>query len=116
MAARVSRMSCCVSITSRSAPPSTSAADCSRKVSESPAKETPERAGSSLEGSIPLGPIEPATNRGRDGVENASAAARAMRAAHRLISRVCSPTPHSCMRIRDAWKLFVSTTSAPASR
>ena len=76
----------------------------------------PESAGSSLEGSMPLGPIEPATNRGRDGVAYASAAARAMRAAVRLISRVCSPTPHSVIRIRDAWKLFVSTTSAPASR
>ena len=109
-------MSCWVSITSRSAPPSTSAAACSLNVSESSAKDTPERAGSSLEGSMPLGPIAPATNRGRDGVANASAAARAMRAAHRLISRVCSPTSHSCMRIREAWKLLVSTTSQPASR
>ena len=65
---------------------------------------------------MPLGPIDPATNLGRDGVANASAAARAIRAADRLISRVCSPTSHSCIRIRDAWKLFVSTTSAPASK
>ena len=116
MAARVSRMSCCVSMMIRSAPPSTSAAACSQNASESPANEMPESAGSSLDGSIPLGPIEPATNRGRDGVEYASAALRAIWAAHRLISRVWSATPHSAIRIRDAWKLFVSTTSAPASR
>ena len=86
IAALVSRMSCCVSIRIRSAPPSTRAAVCSRKASERPANEIPESAGSSLEGSMPLGPIDPATNRGRDGVANASAAARAIRAALRLIS------------------------------
>ena len=37
--------------------------------------------GSSLEGSIPVGPIEPATNRGCSGVAYASQAARARRAA-----------------------------------
>ena len=40
-----------------------------------------------------VGPIEPATKRGLLGVENLSAAARAMRAAATLIAWVCSSQP-----------------------
>ena len=109
-------MSCCVSITSRSAPPSISPLACSRNASESWLKVMPESAGSSLDGSIPEGPMAPATKRARDGVANESAARRAICAARRLISWVASPTPHSSILIGEAWKLFVSTTSAPASR
>ena len=42
-------------------------------------------------------------------------ALRAISAALRLISSVCSPRPHSSSLRRVAWKVSVSTTSAPAS-
>ena len=43
------------------------------------------------------------------------AALRAIWAALRLISSVCSPRPHSSSFSREPWKVSVSTTSAPAS-
>ena len=46
--------------------------------------------GSLLDGSMPVGPIEPATKRGLSGVEYLSHAARASRAAATFISRVLS--------------------------
>ena len=49
---------------------------------------------------MPVGPIEPATKRGRSGVAYLSHAARASRAAATLISRALSPSPHSCEAAR----------------
>ncbi len=60
--------------------------------------------------------MEPATKRGRSGVENASAASRAMRAAISLSSSVRSSSPYSPSVARMPPKVLVSTTSAPASR
>jgi hypothetical protein len=73
-------------------------------------------AGSLLDGSIPVGPIEPATNRGHSAVATASHASRASRAAPTLISRVLSPNPHSASRRGVDWKVHVSTTSQPTAR
>ena len=49
------------------------------------------------------------------GLASSPAAARAISAALRLISSVSSPSPHSSSFRREAWKVSVSTTSAPAS-
>ena len=62
-AALTSRMSCAVSMMSRSTPPSRSAADCSVKVSTSSRNVMLPSVGSSEEGRKPVGPIEPATKR-----------------------------------------------------
>ena len=67
------------------------------------------RVGSSDAGRKPVGPIEPATKR------SSPAALRAISAAPRLTSSVCSPSPHSSSFSREPWKESVSTTSAPAS-
>ena len=109
IAAFTSRMSCAVSMMIRSAPPSTRPCACSVKTSTSFRKEMSPRVGSSLAGRKPVGPIEPATKR------SGPAAARAISAALRLISGVCSPSPHSSSFSRLPWKVSVSTTSAPAS-
>ena len=60
-----------------------------------------ESVGSDDEISMPVGPIEPATKRGRSGVEIASQASRASCAARRLISSVCSPRPYSSSLSRE---------------
>ena len=65
--------------------------------------------GSSEAGRNPVGPIEPATNR------ESPAALRAISAALRLISSVCSPRPHSSSFSLEPWNVSVSRTSAPAS-
>ncbi len=109
IAAFVSRMSCCVSIISRSEPPSISAPACSSKTSTSFAKLMSPRVGSSDAGRNPVGPIEPATKR------SSPAALRAISAAFVLISTVCSARPHSSSFRRLPWKVSVSRTSAPAS-
>ncbi len=109
IAALTSRMSCAVSITIRSAPPSTRPRACSAKTSASLPKEMSPRVGSVEAGRNPVGPIEPATKR------SSPAARRAISAALVLISSVCSPRPHSSSFSREPWKLSVSTTSAPAS-
>src|SRR6185437_10460313 len=63
-----------------------------------------------------VGPIEPATKRGRRGVLAASAAARAIEPARRFISRACSASPYSASTTEAAPKVLVSIISAPASR
>ena len=109
IAAFTSRMSCAVSMMIRSHPPSTRPRACSEKTSTSRRNEMSPSVGSSEAGRNPVGPIEPATKRA------SPAALRAISAAFRLISSVCSPSPHSSSFNRDAWKVSVSTTSAPAA-
>ena len=81
-AAFTSRMSCAVSMISRSAPPSISPAACSVKTSTSSPKRIWPSEGSSEAGRKPVGPIEPATKR------LSPAASRAISAAFVLISTV----------------------------
>ena len=109
IAAFTSRMSCAVSMISRSAPPSIRPCACSVNTSTSSRKVILPSVGSSLAGRWPVGPIEPATKR------SSPAALRAISRGLRLISSVCSPSPHSSSFRRLAWKVSVSTTSAPAS-
>ena len=80
-----------------------------RRPSTSSRKRILPSVGSSEAGRWPVGPIEPATKR------SSPTALRAISAALRLISSVCSPRPHSSSFRRLAWKVSVSTTSAPAS-
>ncbi len=108
-AALTSRMSCAVSMMMRSEPPSSRPWACSAKVATSSRKRILPRLGSSDAGRWPVGPIEPATKR------SSPTALRAISAARRLISSVCCSRPHSSSLIRLAWKVSVSTTSAPAS-
>ena len=108
-AALTSRMSCAVSMMIRSAPPSSRPWACSANVATSSRNVISPRVGSSDAGRCPVGPIEPATKR------SSPTALRAISAARRLISSVCSPRPHSSSLMRDAWNVSVSTTSAPAS-
>ncbi len=103
IAALTSRMSCAVSMMIRSAPPSTRPRACSVKISTSSPKVICPSVGSSLAGRWPVGPIEPATKR------CSPAAARAISAARRLISSVCSASPHSSSFSREPWKVSVST-------
>ena len=64
-----------------------------------------------------VGPIEPATKRGRSGGRRtASAASRAMRAAATLISWALSSRPYSASTSGVEPKVSVSMMSAPASR
>ena len=109
IAAFTSRMSCAVSTMMRSAPPSTSPRACSANTSASSRKRILPSVGSSLAGRCPVGPIEPATK------FCSPAAARAISAARRLISSVCSSSPHSSSLSREAWKVSVSSTWAPAA-
>ncbi len=80
IAALTSRMSCAVSMISRSEPPSISPRACSAKTSRSSRKPICPSVGSSDAGRWPVGPIEPATKR------CSPIAARAISAALRLIS------------------------------
>ena len=66
--------------------------------------------------SIPVGPIDPATNRECSGVDTASQASRAIAAARKFISRVFSPKPYSSSFSREPVNESVSMTSAPAAR
>ncbi len=109
MAALTSRMSCAVSMMMRSEPPSSRPSACSANTATSSRKRIWPRLGSSEAGRKPVGPIEPATKR------SSPTALRAIWAALTLISRVCSPRPHSSSLSREAWNVSVSTTSAPAS-
>ena len=95
-AALTSRMSCAVSMMIRSTPPSSRPWACSVKTATSSRKVIWPRVGSSDAGRWPVGPIEPATKR------SSPTAWRAISAALRLISSVCSPRPHSSslMRLR----------------
>ncbi len=107
-AALTSRMSCAVSMTIRSAPPSSRPRACSVNTSTSWRNVIWPSVGSSEAGRWPVGPIEPATKR------SSPTASRAISAARRLISSVCSPRPHSSSFSRLAWNVSVCTTSAPA--
>ena len=108
-AALTSRMSCAVSMMIRSTPPSTRPRACSSKTSTRSRKRIEPSVGSSEAGRKPVGPIEPATKC------SSPTALRAISAARRLISSVCSPRPHSSSLRREPWNVSVSTTSAPAS-
>ena len=108
-AALTSRMSCAVSMMIRSTPPSSRPRACSVNTSTSWPNEIAPSVGSSEAGSMPVGPIDPATKR------SSPAALRAIWAALVLISSVCSARPHSSSLSREAWKVSVSSTSAPAS-
>ncbi len=114
--ALTSKMSCEVSISRRSTPPSIRPTACSRKTSTRSSNRMSDMVGSSAEMSLPLGPIEPATKRGFSGVLYASAKRRARAAAARLISKVRSARPYSARVSRLARKESVVSTSAPASR
>ncbi len=59
---------------------------CSKKIRSSASAVMLPSAGSDEDGSMPVGPIEPATKRGRSGVENRSAARRATIAALKFTS------------------------------
>ena len=63
-----------------------------------------------------VGPIEPATNRGRPGVENSPAACRASCAALLLISRALCSSSYSASTSGIEPKVSVSTMSAPAAK
>ena len=64
------------------------------------------------------GPIEPATNRGLWGslAVHVSAAARAMRAPSRVMSRTAAARPYSAWPMEVAEKVLVSLISAPAAK
>ena len=64
MAARVSRMSCWVSMSSTSAPPVIRPLAWVRICSASSSKVMPDSFGSSVPGSMPVGPMDPMTKRG----------------------------------------------------
>ena len=68
------------------------------------------------EGSLVVGPIEPATKRGLALVENCCATSRASLTAARLISRTRSARSNSVSTVRVAPKVLVSTTSQPTSQ
>ena len=108
-AALTSRMSWAVSMMIRSEPPLIRPSACSVKTSTSSGKVILPSVGSSEAGRWPVGPIEPATKL------SSPAALRAISAAFWLISTVWSASPHSSSLIRLAWKVSVSSTSAPAS-
>ncbi len=63
-----------------------------------------------------VGPIEPATKRGRSAVATLSAASRAIAAAARLSSRAWACRPYSASTTEVEPKLLVSMISAPACR
>ena len=114
---RSSSRSCAVSAMMQSIPPWSSGTDCSRKISTSSLGETRPRSGSLEEGKKPLGPSEPATNRGRPSARWArSASSRAMRAALRLTSITFAPRSNSSSLGRHPPNVLVSTTSQPTSR
>ena len=106
-AALSSRMSWVVSMITRSTPPASSPCVCSANTSTSSGNVILPSVGSSLAGKKPVGPMAPATNR------CSPAALRAICAALRLISCVWSSSPHSASFSLEAWKLSVSSTSAP---
>ena len=109
IAAFTSRMSCAVSMMIRSTPPRSRPRACSENTSRSSRKVMRPSVGSSLAGRWPVGPMEPATKR------SSPAAARAISPAFWLISSVCCSRPHSSSFRRLAWKVSVSSTSAPAA-
>ncbi len=108
-AAFVSRMSCWVSMMSRSTPPRSRPSHCSANTSTSLRKVMLPSVGSSEAGRKPVGPIEPATK------SFSPTALRAISAARTLISIVWSSRPHSSSLRRLAWNVSVSTASAPAA-
>ena len=89
IAALTSRMSCAVSMMSRSTPPSSRPRPARRRRRRARGSVMLPSVGSSEAGRRPVGPIEPATKR------SSPTALRAICAAPALISSVCSPRPHS---------------------
>ncbi len=71
-----------------------------------------------MEAVLPVGPIDPATKRGRSGVRRLmrSASARAMRAAARFMRATCSAVRYSACEMACALNVQVSMMSAPASK
>ncbi len=66
-------------------------------------------------GNFVPGPMEPATQRGRSGVENSSRTEQASSAARRVSSRARSASPYSARTTDVEPKVSVSTTSQPTS-
>ena len=66
-------------------------------------------------GNLVPGPMEPATQRGRSGVENSSRTAQASSAAFRVRSRAWSANPYSASTTDVEPNVSVSTTSQPTS-
>ncbi len=111
-AALMLRVSWQVSTKRMSAPPSSSASACWWKAWRSWSNVTPPVTVMALV----VGPIEPATQRSRSGVENSSAACRASSAARRLSSLVWASRPYSASTIEVLPNESVSMMSAPAAR
>ena len=65
------------------------------------------------DGSLVVGPIDPATNRGLSLVENCCATSRASCPAFTLISRTRSGSSNSDSTMRDPPNVLVSTMSQP---
>ena len=103
-------------MSSRSTPPSIRPRACSRKISASWSKFRLDSSGSFMDGSLPDGPIEPATRRCWPVRLNSSANLRANSAARWLISKTWSCNPYSPSVSRLARKELVSITSTPTSR
>ncbi len=109
-----------VSMSSMSTPPSISAPACSSKASLISANSMGRDAGSLMSADIdeamPVGPMEPATKRGRSGVEYLSASLRAICAPAVLICLTRWSVEYSFCESRVALNVLVSMMSAPASR
>ena len=105
------RRSWAVSTSSTSTPPSIRAVACSSNASTIASKPICPR-----DGSLVVGPNDPATKRGLSLVENCWATSRASCAALRLISRTLSRRSNSPRTIELPPKVLVSTTSHPARK
>ena len=104
-------MSCCVSISSTSAPPLIRPRICGRKLSRRMSKVV-----WPMETSLRVGPIDPTTYLGRSGVSNLSHAFRAICAAMRFTSSARSERFASPRSSRLPLKVLVSTASQPTAR
>ncbi len=111
-----SSMSWLVSIRSTSTPPSSSPRACSANAAISSSYVMAPSDGSLVDGRKPLGPMLPATKRGRSGVAYRSHARRASSAAARFSATTRSCSPYSRMVSRLARNVSVSTASQPTSR
>jgi len=116
MMAFTSRISCEVSIKSKSTPPRINPSACSWKTEASSSKVMLDSSGSFMEGSFPDGPIDPATYRGCPALEYSSASRRARAAAVLLMVVTCSDSPYSLKVRRFERNVQVSITSTPTSR
>ena len=103
--------SCAVSTSTASAPPSTSP-----RTSASYASRSRAYGAWPSVGSLVPGPTEPSTQRGRSGVDHASAASRAIAAPARASSSMRSSIPYSARLAQLAPNVLVSTQSTPTSK